>query len=441
VYVARDRSELNGHSRAALEIPHRRMRDLGRPMKGKVAYLVSRFPKLTETFVLYEILAVERAGRTVELYALQRERTSLMHPEARAMLPRVRFAPLFSLAIARSHLHYLRTRPREYLASLGVLMRANLGSARYFFGALGFFPKAVYFAREMERQGVSHVHAHFASHPAAVAYVIGRLTGIPYSFTAHGSDLHRDKHMLREKVGAAHFVVAISQYNRNAIVRHCGDAADGKVVVVHCGVDTDVFQPSIQAPAESSGALRIVCVGTLHAVKGQRYLVDACRVLLDRKVDFQCRLVGEGPDRRALARQIEQAGLGKHVLLDGRVDRDRIRGILAQADVVVAPSVPTPDGRREGIPVALMEAAACGLPVIGTRLTGVPELVRDGEVGLLVEPGDAEGLATALETLARDPQLRVTMGARGRKHVLREFDLDSIARELAGRFGREAVAA
>jgi glycosyltransferase involved in cell wall biosynthesis len=247
--------------------------------------------------------------------------------------------------------------------------------------------------------------------------------------------------MLREKVGAARFVVAISEYNRRAIEQHCGVAADGKVVVVHCGVDTDVFRPGVQTPAESGGALRIVCVGTLHAVKGQSRLVDACRVLLDRKVDFQCRLVGDGPDRRALARQIERAGLGKHVLLDGRVDRERIRGILAQADVVVAPSVPTPDGRREGIPVALMEAAACGLPVIGTRLTGVPELVRDGEVGLLVEPGDVEGLANALETLARDPGLRATMGARGREHVLREFDLDSSARARAGRFGGGAVAA
>jgi len=172
MYIARSNTELNG---ASLRRPARRAAHRARPsVHAKVAYIVSRFPKLTETFVLYEILAIERAGIRVELYPLQRERTNLMHPEAGELVARAHFAPLISLTIVRSHLHYLRTRPRAYLGALATLLRANFGSARYFFGALAFFPKAVHFARQIERQDVNHVHAHFASHPAAVAHVIGR---------------------------------------------------------------------------------------------------------------------------------------------------------------------------------------------------------------------------------------------------------------------------
>jgi glycosyltransferase involved in cell wall biosynthesis len=403
----------------------------------RVAYLMSRFPKLTETFVLCEMLAVEQQGTRVEIYPLQRERAKTMHPEAEPLVERAHYQPLLSPAILASNLAMLLERPRAYLGTLATLVRANAGSARYLLGALAFFPKVVHFARGMDRARISHVHAHFASHPAAAAFVIRRLVGIPYSFTAHGSDLHRDRHMLREKVAEARCVVAISHYNREVIAGECGDAAAGRVRVIHCGVDTELFRPD-EAGRPAARPLAVVCTGTLHEVKGQTHLIEALRRLAERGVEFSCELIGDGPDRRALARQVEAAGLDSHVAFLGSLTRGEVAARLRAADVLVAPSVPTANGRREGIPVALMEAAACGLAIVASGISGIPELVEDGKLGFLVPPGDAGALAQALERLASDPELRRQFGAEARRKALAEFDLHQNARELARQFAREA---
>jgi glycosyltransferase involved in cell wall biosynthesis len=405
-----------------------------------VAYVVSRFPKLSETFVLFEILAVEQAGVPVEVYPLQRERTRTIHPEAQRLVERAHYAPLLSPAILGSQLHYLRRKPRAYLRALFDLVRWNLGSARYLGGALAFFPKAVHFARRMAADGVSHVHAHFASHPAAVAFVIQRLEGIPYSFTAHGSDLHRDRHMLRQKVAEARFVVPISEFNRRVILEECGDEHAAKLAVIHCGIDPEIFRPQPARATRSGAPLRLACVGTLHEVKGQAVLIDACRRLAARGIEVRCELVGDGPDRGALERQARSAGLEGRVLFLGALTRAQVAARLRDSDVAVVPSVPSRDGRREGLPVALLEAAASARPVIASRLSGIPEAIDDGVQGLLVEPGDAQGLADAIAALAADPALRERLGAAARERMLREFDLATNARLLAVRFGRQAEA-
>ena len=400
---------------------------------ARVAYLMSRFPKLTETFILYEMLAVERRGVAVEVYPLQRERTSTMHPEAAPFVTRAHFAPFLSFGVLRAQLRFLARRPGAYLGALFAWLGATLGSLRYFAGALVFFPKAVWFAERMQAQGITHVHAHFASHPAAAALVIHRLTGIPYSFTAHGSDLHRDRHMLREKVAEADFVVAISDYNRRLIVAECGERAAAKTIVLHCGVDTAVFEPARRGVADRA-RLRIVCTGTLHEVKGQTFLIEACRILAARGVDFECAFVGDGPDRERLGEQVARAGLADRVAFLGRRTRADVVRLLGEADVLVAPSVPSCDGRREGIPVAIMEGSACGIPVVASDLSGIPELVEDGKQGCLVPPGDALALADALEKLHADPSLRLALGREGRAKVLSEFDLETNAGLLAQHF-------
>jgi hypothetical protein len=178
-----------------------------------IAYVMSRWPKLTETFILFEVLAVEALGQPVELYPLLRHREPVSHPEAIALGARARFQPFLSRAILASQVDALRRRPRAYLGALLALMRGTLGSANYFFGGLAIFPKVVHMARDMEARGVSHVHCHFSNHPAAAGFIIHRLTGIPFSFVAHGSDLHVDRHMLDRKVAEAAFVVAISRDN------------------------------------------------------------------------------------------------------------------------------------------------------------------------------------------------------------------------------------
>ncbi len=402
----------------------------------KVAYIMSRFPKLTETFILYEMLAMQQQGIQVEVYPLLREREEVMHSEAAQFVNVAHFQPFISSPILRANLHFLWKKPFVYLKTLWDLLRANWGSYKFFTGVIGIFPKTVLFAYQMRADNVQHVHAHFASHPAAAGFIIHRLAGIPYSFTAHGSDLHRDRHMLREKVAEAAFVAAISEYNKELIVSECRENYRQKVKVVHCGVDTEVFRArSHETPYEKGeNPFMILCVGTLHEVKGQAYLIEACRQLPERGFDFECHFVGDGPDKKSLIELVEQAGLSDKVRFDGRLTRDEIARLLLDTDVLAAPSVPTRDGRREGIPVVLMEAMGSGVPVIASNLSGIPELVNDQLTGLLVPPRDATSLADAMECYIKYSDLRRRLGRAGRAKVVEEFDLNKNAEKLAQYF-------
>lgn len=385
----------------------------------RVAYIMSRFPKLTETFVLDEMLELERHGVTVEIFPLWREHADIVHPDARPLVARAHYTPIINGRIALDNLRCLVRQPRLYLSTLFTLVSANWRSVRFLGGALVAFPKACSFALEMRRLGVRHVHAHFASHPAAAAFIVGRMANIPWSFTAHGSDLHREQAMLREKTAEAAFIVAISEYNRRFILDRVGAQCADKVEVIHCGVDVQQFERA----RPEAGPLQIICVGTLHEVKGQRYLLQACALLRDRGVAFTCNLIGDGPDRADLERHAAELGIAEHVIFHGACQREKVRALLAQMHIAVAPSVPTADGRREGIPVALMEAAACGLPLVASRLSGIPELVRDGETGYLAEPRDTHGLANAIDRVASEPSVGRRLGEAARQLLESDFSL------------------
>jgi colanic acid/amylovoran biosynthesis glycosyltransferase len=394
----------------------------------KVAYIMSRFPKLTETFVLYEMLALQQQGVGVEIFPLINERTNVMHDEAKPFAARARYQPMLSWPILKAQWHFLRTQPRAYLGLWWEVLHGAWGSANYVIGGLGILPKAARFAEEMQALGVMHIHAHFANHPTVAALVAHRLTGIPFSFTAHAHDLYVDRHMLKQKVRAAAFVVAISEYNKTLIIQHCGEDVRDKIVVIHCGVDTSLFRPREKAPG---GPFTIVCVGALEEKKGQTHLIEACRLLKQRNIDFVCHLIGEGQTRPDLERQIQQADLASVVRLEGGRPRAEVLRMLEQADVVALPSIQAKSGKMEGIPVALMEPLACEVPVISTRISGIPELVEDGVTGLLVPPADPAALAGALERLAYDPELGRRLGRAGRAKVLNEFDLADNTTQLA----------
>lgn len=398
----------------------------------KVAYIMSRFPKLSETFILYEILTLEKLGVQVEVYPLLRERQQVAHPEAQRWADRAHFHPFFSLRILRAQISFARRRPVAFLKLWSEVLRKTWGSPNFFVGAVGILPKAVRFAYEMQAEGITHIHAHFATHPAVAALIVHRLTGIPFSFTAHGSDLHVDRRMLDTKVAAAKFAVTVSDYNKAIMVEACGDDVSEKIRVIHCGVDPEFFAPRSQRA--SSTSFEILCVASYEEVKGHRYLVEACHLLRDRGIDFRCHLIGEGPLRRMVEKLIEDAGLRDQFVIHGGQPRPVVARRLAEADAAVLASHPTKEGKREGIPVALMEAMAAGLPVVATAISGIPELVESGSTGLLVPPRNSVALADALSRLAGDGELRCRMGRAGRKRVLRDFNLERNTLELVKLF-------
>jgi glycosyltransferase involved in cell wall biosynthesis len=397
-----------------------------------VAYVMSRFPKLTETFILAELEAMDRAGVRVELHPLLRQTGEPVQPAAVRWVDRAHFLPFLSQAIVRSQWTFLRDRRRRrrYLRAFADMIAGTWRSPNFLLGGLGIFPKVAHASLARVDEGVAHGHCHFANHPALAGWLTHRLVGLPYSFTAHGSDLHVDRTMLPAKVAEAAFVVTISSDNRSVIEATCGPGAEAKVEVIHCGIDPAAFRPVERGGA---GPLRIIAVGTLHEVKGQIHLIEACGLLAARGVDVTCTFIGDGPDRDALEARVGELGLADRVTFAGRLTTDAVAAALGEADVLAAPSVPTRGGKREGIPVVLMEAMATGLPVVASRLSGIPELVTDGVDGLLVPPGDDTALADALARLADDPALRERMGAAGRDTVLRGFDVDRNAALLAAR--------
>lgn len=271
----------------------------------RVAYVMSRFPKLTETFVLNEILAVEAAGATVDVYPLLREQASVLQPGAAELVARARYQPFLSAGILASQAWWLVRHPRRYLGALATIVRDGWGSPWFILGGLAIVPKVAHATRRMIADGVTHVHCHFASHPATAGLVIHRLSSLPFSFTAHGSDIHRDRHMLCRKVGEAAFVVAVSRSNADVIAGECGPGARARMHVIRCGVDLDRFRPHGRAPgpasepAEAAGALEggadgragdaplsVIAIGTLHEVKGQTHLLEACRQLVAAGVTY-----------------------------------------------------------------------------------------------------------------------------------------------------------
>jgi colanic acid/amylovoran biosynthesis glycosyltransferase len=426
-----------------------------------VAYIMSRFPKLTETFVLDELVAVDRQGVRIELFPLLRERAEIVHPEALPWMERAHYLPFLSPAILRSNMRFLVRHPRRYLGTLAAMIRGTAGSLNFLVGGIGIFPKVVHAASQMSALGVRHVHCHFATHPALAGFLIHRLTGIPYSFTAHGSDLHVERRMLCQKIAESAFAVTISRSNAAVITADCGEPIP-KLQVIRCGVDLRRFRPADERDhaAEAPGAtglrahsttesevdphLRdrpaaITCIGTLHEVKGQRHLIAAVAKLAERGVNVCCRFVGDGPDRADLERLVDTLGLRGSVEFLGQRTRSDVLEVLAETDILVAPSVPTNAGKREGLPVVLIEAMAAGVPVVASHLSGIPELVENDVTGLTVPPGDPAAIADALARLLADRQLRQRLARAGRERIEAEFDLDRNAARLIGLFAGSAA--
>ena len=403
----------------------------------RVAYVVSRFPSVTETFVLNEMIQLVRLGLDVEVYAFIKDLSLLRHPGVEQFIDDTHAVSLLSRACLYAQVYWLARKPVRYLKLWFHALKFNAGSPKFLSRAVVVVPKAAAFARTMKSRDIDHVHAHFGTHSALAAYAVRALADIDYSVTLHAHDLYVDRSMLEQKLKTASFVVTISEFNREMLRDLYGDALADKTKVIRCGVDVDRFKPAREQ--DSLAKIRIVCVASLQPYKGHRYLIEACAELVARGLEFSCLLVGDGELREMLQADIERRKLEDVVRLAGAQGSDAVRTALLEADIFVLPSIVTESGKMEGIPVALMEAMALSLPVVTTRISGIPELVVDGEGGRLVPPANAPALADALHDLARDQDERHRLASNGRARVLAEFDLKSNAlklyRELAAKLG------
>jgi colanic acid/amylovoran biosynthesis glycosyltransferase len=400
-------------------------------MKPKIAYIMSRFPHLPETFILREMIELEAQGWQVQLYPLIFQRQPVVHTEAQPWIQRAHRLPYLSLPVLVANLRQLVLHPGRYLSTWTQALWENRAHLSVFFRTVALFPKVVYAAEQMQKEGIAHIHAHYATYPAFAAWLIHRLTGIHYTVTVHAHDIFMCTAMLGLKLREADAIIAISEYNRQFLDRLLGDWVIAKTHVIHCGIYPDVYRLHQFSP-EDKACFDLINIGSLQTYKGHRILIEACALLRDRDIPFRCRIVGGGKLYPLLQRLIEKHRLETMVELLGAKTQTEVADILPLADCYVQPSIVALDGQMEGIPVALMEAMASMVPVVATSISGIPELVRDGATGFMVAPENIQALADVLTTVYYTDTQKVNQIAQaGRAYVLQEFDLSVNVRKLS----------
>jgi colanic acid/amylovoran biosynthesis glycosyltransferase len=411
-----------------------------------IAYMLQAYPSLTMTFIYREVLALERRGFNVLTFSVWQPAVSSLSQESRHLVDSTYYLfPTSWFRLLWRHLYFLLTRPAKYVGTaLFVLTRPGEGWRKRL-RTLGHFGQAVAVAKEMQERGVHHVHAHFSHNAASIALMLSRLLGISFSFTAHNI-LFTDQILLREKIREARFIAAISEFTRRFIIGLVpGEDYGGKIHIVHCGLSPRDFAPPDVKPLDvlihpdvpiRNDVPLLLFVAQLAERKGAPFLVEACRILAERGVAFRCTIVGGGPQKALLEQWVTQYGLQNVVELTGSLFQEHVKAYLNRADVFVLPCMQTASGDMDGIPVSLMEAMAMEIATVSTSVSGIPELIEHGHSGLLVNEQDAEGLADALQRLIEDAALRERLGKNGRQKVLREFDVDKSAEQLATLFER-----
>ena len=413
-----------------------------------IAYLMSHYPGISHAFVLREVDHVRAAGvplATLSIHSAKPE-TLLAEADRNAAATTHTVLPTSVGRLLGAHLEALIRSPRRYLATLALALRTGAGGARERLWHLFYFAEAMILLRHCRRARIAHIHAHFADNATDVAMLIThyrrgqRVGGIEcsWSLAVHGSvEFYNVVHYaLEAKLRHAHFAVGISDFGRSQLMRLTPADRWPHIHVVRCGVDLELFVPPARRSSSREGA-EILFVGRLLHGKGVALLFEAIAELRGRRLDVRATIAGDGPAREELESAARRLGVTDSIRFVGAIGQDVIRDLYTSADVFCLPSF------AEGIPVVAMEAMAMELPVVTTRIMGIPELIDDGIDGLLVPPGRADVLTQALERLVRSPEERRRLGQQGRRKVARKYDVaHSAARmraaleaELNVRFG------
>lgn len=383
----------------------------------KLAYLVSRYPAANHTYVLREVRQLRQMGFDIAVASVSpdgRPLDALTPDEVAERQTTFVVKSAGARAIAAAHLRTAVTRPRGYVR--GLLHAVRLGGAdlRQIAYNLVYFAEAVVVGRWMEERGLRRVHTHYATQ---VTLFLSRVFPVHTSATIHGSAEFVDPGAgrLAEKIASATFVCAISQYGVSQLMKASPPGEWAKFELTPLGVEcAPVAGPR---PRRGGGPFGLTCVGQLQPAKGQHVLLDALALLVRSGQHVHLTLVGDGPDRDALVAHAHRVGVADAVTFTGTLNQKQVGDVYARTDAFVLASF------AEGVPVVLMEAMAACIPCVATRITGIPELIRDGTDGLLVTPSSASELAAAVARLVDDPALCERLGAAGRARVVDRYDL------------------
>lgn len=403
----------------------------------KIAYLTSRYPDVSHTFIVREVRALRERGEEVLTFSVRRPRPeNILGPEAEQEAASTRWlVPTAAGPLLWAALWAMATRPIRAMRTLAQAIFGGGMTLAQRFKWFCYFGEALLLAHWLATEQFEHLHCHFGNSGSGTGMLAARLAGIPFSMTCHGSELNEiTHHRLTEKVAQAAFVACVSQYGKSQLMSASDPSHWHKLHVVRCGIppaEEDGGKPSptpdsrgLTSPNCSDGAFQILCVARLSPEKGHLVLLDALAELRDRGVDFHCRLAGDGRLRPKIEVRARQLGLSSLLTLTGSRTPEQVARLYRTADVVVLASF------SEGVPVSLMEAMSHGIPVVATRVGGVPELVKDGHSGLLVSPGDAVALKDALLRVLEDPSSAAFLAENAVRRALTWADIDASARRL-----------
>lgn len=417
------------------------------PPAVKIAYLCAQYPAISHTFILREVTALRRLGLEISTFSIRRAGAEhlLAGADRQAFESTHAILPPRWGALLAAHLKLLLRAPLVYASTLIGALRLAPAGLRGHLWQLFYFVEAVLLWSECRRRGIRHVHVHLANVAADVALLAAQIGTATqprrpwsWSFTMHGPTEFADvtHYRLAEKVRRAKFVVCISDYARSQLMALCEPQDWPRLRMLHVGIPLEQFTRTIDSPSDNGAPTpkplpKILLIGRQVPEKGQAVLLEAVALLALRGRRTDVTIAGDGPSRagfEALARRLRVAD---QVSFPGAVGQDEIHALYADASIFCLPSF------AEGIPCVLMEAMAMELPVVSTRITGIPELIQDGVSGLLVAPGRADELADALERLLCDPALRRSLGSRARAKVLADFNTIDAAEGLRDLFVRE----
>ena len=400
----------------------------------RLAYLTGEFPRATDTFIQREIAALRRDGFDLETFGVRRTGDEhMVGPEQ--LEAKATTTYLLDLAkgptLIRAHLGQLVRSPSRYLSALALAWATKRPGVRGSIYQLIYFVEAVILAAELRRRRIDHLHNHFGDSSCTVAMLASAVSGVPYSFTLHGSAIFYEAKTwhLGTKLDRAAFTATISHYTRSQAAMFAASTTMDRVHIVHCGIEPDRLRP-----VEHQGiGNRLIFVGRIVEQKGLVVLFESLKQLLPKYPDLHLTVVGDGPDRQLLTDRAQAMGLDANVEFLGAKSQAEVAELLGQADIFVIPSY------AEGVPVVVMEALGAAVPVVATFVGGMAELVEDGVTGYLVRPADPDQLADRIGDLAGDAGLRERLGRAGRERVSEHFDSSVEARRL-GQLFRDSAA-
>ncbi|MCG9751224.1 glycosyltransferase [Vibrio brasiliensis] len=389
-----------------------------------VAYIVKRYPRYSETFIVNEILAHEKAGLEVHIFALLPPQDSHFQDIIAKVRAPVTYLPA-KADRASTFWERQKKAARWYPETWQVLGRYPNASVREILQALEL-------SLHIGRMQITHLHAHFATTSTTVAQIASAITGVPFSFTAHAKDIfHQDNDFaaLATKFEQAKRAITVSDFNYHYLTQELSVNRE-KVVKIYNGLDLDQFpycSPEQREPM-------ICAIGRLVEKKGFCDLIKACQHLKLQGINFQCEIIGDGDLKHELQQQINDLELKDIVTLKGSLPQQEIKQHLRQAAVFAAPCVVGEDGNRDGLPTVLLESMALGTPCVSTDVTGIPEVILDGQTGLMVEQRNPKSLAGALERLLNQTQLRVSLSQQARLLIESQFNIHTNAKKIRAQF-------